>query len=111
MARNGKYISHIAGGVTRHLDLRREKIIDGATLRSEVNDWGEGMEIVMPDGQSLSVVADDVGKTIWRVRTLFAGKSLKVVGLVDFAGVTIKLKKVEACIPKTNSPERQLALA
>ena len=111
MARNGKYISRIYGAVTEQMDYRKEKTIDGASLRSEVNDWGEGMEIVLPDGKALCVVEDDVGKTIWRVRSLFSGKSLKVVGLVDVAGATIKLKKVEAFFPKTSSLESRLALA
>ncbi|MDH5510634.1 MAG: hypothetical protein OEZ32_09820 [Nitrospinota bacterium] len=111
MARNGKYLSRIHNMLGEQMDYRKERTIDGASLRSEVNDWGEGMEIVMPDGKALCVVEDDVGKTIWRVRSLFAGKSLKVVGLVDFAGVTIKLKKVEAFIPKAGSPDRRLAMA
>jgi len=111
MAITGKYISRIQARSKEILDFRKEKVIDGASLRSEVNDWGQGMEIVLPDGRALSVVEDDVGKTIWRVRSLFAGKSLKVVGLVDFAGITIKLKKVEALIPKSTSRHYGMVMA
>ena len=76
-------------------DSGSEQVIKDAVLRkSGGSSWG-GLELVLPGGQVLAVVDDEVGNTIGRVHMFLARRSLKVTGVVDAAAKTIRVKKIE----------------
>ncbi|MDH5639282.1 MAG: hypothetical protein OEZ04_12415 [Nitrospinota bacterium] len=89
----------------------KETRISGVVLRNL--DHGEelGLEAHLPDGTVMMVKDDEVGRSIRRVHSLFAGRMLTVTCTVNHAAKIIKLIKVETQHNSSKSAKTWLASA
>jgi len=88
-------ISSKVKGVIGGANSGTDQIIKNAFLRKTGNEPKRGMELVLPDGQVLTVVDDEVGGAVERIHMFLVRRALRVTGVVDNDSKTIRVKKVE----------------